>query len=1419
MERKKRRKYNRKSWNTHISLEVIKQYLLNGAYPHGSTPSDKRSVRKRSESFKLDNNVLYYVVKPKQVEGELPDPNPRENIKNLRKAIFSVKDQLSVTSAVHLQGNGGNHMGTERTLTALSSKYYWVGMAATVRKVLRNCVVCLANRPAVSILTTDLEDGTPFSQSWDSEAPLLLSKGAGAAEEKKSKIFAAKEIDNDSKRNVFTEDEGQFVVTNELTEPEEIDSDLDFDQESAVPDKIFDPKIDIHRARRFWHKVELQIFGPFPFKRSHAKFVVAALDSYSRWPEVQPLEKFDEKTVSRFCLKLIARYGAMEHLILLENDVSAKKPLDASGISQNLQACAVNVSKEDSNPMDESWCNLFKSVERFVNVYIQEWPDCLDLCLLPLRNTVSQLTEFTPAFLLMGREPSFPDVILPRNQSVNTEVSLSTEQIHQAADDAMSIYHGCSVPDIKHVIDPSDSIPIKTLETKESAPENIPDMELVRKSSRKTKKSTWSTDQEDKVEKTLAENGSKVSRHVGSDDTPGSCNSVTQDLMPVEEDDDLVEKYKVLDSLNTDKLYWRGMHADVRAFVTACPGCRFGETKKKRKTAVKQLRWLKAAAPIDEEDSDAEASSGDMSYDDLWMYIKKGATPDFLSRSALLVFRKKAKNFKIEKGTLYYYPPSDGKKKPRKVLRTEEEKQEVLARTHLGSGDEHLVESIMKDKLRESVFWYGMFSDLKNFVASCSQCQTSEQSGLLGGEADKQETAVEEKVKLFQDYFAGKNITQPQECLDSLFPPKATLESNGDCEAEALDTAQAVSPDESDELMNEELPQESSSQKELDVPVKEPHSLNTNCEKVLPEKEESLKADLADAGDISEMKHLCQHNKDENEVGEAIEVEPSNTDTSFQLTTSYVEKTRATSKLTKSPLSVPKLPRTRKRCDICFEVILGENNFKAHMYKHTGVKPFECNLCHKYFTNIRGLRLHLRKHTGHRPFLCNICGRGFPRSASLRYHIKTHERGNNSLITCDVCHRTFTTMNRLIKHKGFKHPAQAPVYSCEQCGKCFTAKRSLKRHEEVHKGIRKYQCQYCKRKFFRKEYLDYHLVSHANEDPSILENVKFRNKSKRPLPSSLKKKRFSEGLLTLTYPSGADMVANQETFGQVVEVQVPEGWPQLQREQTLVYELGPDETLVPTSVSQEGGSTAAMVVMDVPPAVSGAAGMEVRHIFLPSQEDVLQHGQQQQQLSHLPEVQTNMPLPSSDQETQQVHHGAGQIHQQSVENRSESKIKLSHDIIIDSLQQQQQQQQYHNEQQQVQNQGNFGGHAVVKLTHEDLVSLQQQLPSSNLDHYQHHLQQPQSQIGTGSTSGQEDSHKSIEIFLPSGTTRTLTLPLGSVEGHQVITSVGDVAGDESTTVQYQVECLSGETLTEADYDAIRMLAQASLAGGSQHLTH
>ena len=127
---------------------------------------------------------------------------------------------------------------------------------------------------------------------------------------------------------------------------------------------------------------------------------------------------------------------------------------------------------------------------------------------------------FVFLFLFFPREPSFPGSILPPKQSVNGEMSLTTEQISQASDEAMSMYHMCSVPDIKHVVEPSVVIPMVALEKRRSILENTGRVGLVRKSARKSRKSIRLTDLDERQaeDNTISENESPLggsSRHNG----------------------------------------------------------------------------------------------------------------------------------------------------------------------------------------------------------------------------------------------------------------------------------------------------------------------------------------------------------------------------------------------------------------------------------------------------------------------------------------------------------------------------------------------------------------------------------------------------------------------------------------------------------------------------------------------------------------------------------------------------------------------------------------------------------------------------------------------------------------------------------------------------------------------------------------
>ncbi|BFZ17854.1 hypothetical protein BsWGS_20893 [Bradybaena similaris] len=1396
-----RHRIRRKHGNTHISLTDIKQYLLHGTYPIGLTPSDKRSVRKRSESFKILDGELYYIVRPKRVEGEPVDTNPGENKANLRQAILTQKAQFALTSAVHVQ-NGGNHMGTERTLSSLSSKYYWVGMANTVRKVAKNCVVCLANRPAVATLPSASHPVTFITQGAEFAATLPASQEF---------ISEKKDVYTESHLASKSDDEPadmQYIVTAEIAEPEEVDADLDFvkviqTENGSLIDPVFHDRSDFDAARKFWQKVEILVLGSFPWKKKKTAYVVIAMDSFSKWPEVHTVCRVNEKTVSQFCLRLIARYGVMEQLILLENEASAEESLSPTGVCQNLQAYSVVVSKESYNVVDENWNFLLANILRFIKVYKDNWLECLDLCLIPLRNSLTRATDFTPSYVLLGREPVFPECIIQGKDSTDAEVALSQEQIEQSVDVAMSHYLQCSVPDIKQIILPEGAM--------DSVYEIPPATSPVRKSGRKTKKyhrlagfdnpgGKGSPDVDKPSENTANDYLTSKRRKQGGSSLPHrkSLDAVTKQEVKNEFADncDYLNKsqehnYDVLEKLDLDTYYqtvyrykregsypansdsvfkdsvqkecenftlengqlmyrlqgmlkrvpttlqerltlmkdahitkdghmtrnktteavesqnifWRDMHLDIQAFVVACCACRHREPRRRSRTSKRtSLRWYRGAEDDGDSDEETNVDIGKVSYEELVDYLRKDIIPDGLTRSELLVFRKKAKNFRLIKGGLYFCPAKKQNTKPRKVLKTENERQDALKEAH---GDQHAGHAGMEDVLKKQFFWQTLTEDIGRFLVACCQ-QKPPTDDSADEDVDKHNPLLEARIKVFQDYFAGKKICHKQEVLDSLFPVKADVseEVTGplrDLVAAAMESAKLITCSMSPQA---DCTQENSNQMEVSASLSSASRETINSVasdqafnsqsvlEVIPMNRQTETDKIQSRLVHSSQDVICKKSNSDNDdvnnedIDEEDVIERMEDDRDMTWNPSSTKGMKLPAKqLSKSP---KKKSSVRRRCEYCQEVIRGDNNFKEHMYKHTRVKPFHCNTCEKKFTSFKGLKMHARKHTGHRPYLCNICGRGFPRSASLHYHIKTHDKGGGVPVVCDVCSRVFSTENRMQKHKRFKHPLQAPVHMCNVCGKVFTAKRSLKRHEEAHRGVRRYECQYCKRSFFRKEYLNYHLFSHSNIDPAL---ANFKLKGKLRKAGGIKKREYPTTGLSIVCLEASDVPSSQsqEMYEELVEVTVPRDWTEVtQGERTMVYEINSEQRAGDGTLQHvtEDGTTV-VVMEEYHDAQSG--DLEVRHIILPS-DHLPQHAKQAKQIT--------------------IHHQP---------------------------------------------------------------------------HMQHHreLGQPQS----------------FEVTLPTGT-HTFTLP-GVGPLHSADTDHG--------TVQYQVEC-PGDTLTEDDFNAIRVLAQASLSG-------
>ncbi|XP_058800089.1 zinc finger protein draculin-like isoform X2 [Phymastichus coffea] len=204
-----------------------------------------------------------------------------------------------------------------------------------------------------------------------------------------------------------------------------------------------------------------------------------------------------------------------------------------------------------------------------------------------------------------------------------------------------------------------------------------------------------------------------------------------------------------------------------------------------------------------------------------------------------------------------------------------------------------------------------------------------------------------------------------------------------------------------------------------------------------------------------------------------------------------------------------KATATRYECDTCGRSYLSKLKLLKHVLLHerrtlcksmlqaeeqviesskvfdrqTHKLKFICQLedCNAVLKSRRGFLRHMRVHEDRRPIICEHCGKCYRIEDDLKRHIDDVHR-KIKRYECDICNRFFAAKGTRDAHRRI-HTREKP-FPCPECDKHFRSVNLLGIHRRIHKDLRPFKCSYCPMAFREKQKCQHHEAAiHTKNKP------------------------------------------------------------------------------------------------------------------------------------------------------------------------------------------------------------------------------------------------------------------------------------------------------------------------------------------------
>src|SRR5688572_22623507 len=182
-------------------------------------------------------------------------------------------------------------------------------------------------------------------------------------------------------------------------------------------------------------KIGIDIKGPLPLTTKGNRYLVVAMDYFTKWPEAKAIPNAQAKTVARFIFdEIICRHGVPKEILSDRGTHFNNNLIEELCHRYDTKHRLTSSYRPQTNGMVERFNRTIgASLAKLIipKDENKEWDDYVNAVLLAYRTKKHETTGFTPFYLVYGRQARLP-IELMVDSTVNDEKELQVALMERA---------------------------------------------------------------------------------------------------------------------------------------------------------------------------------------------------------------------------------------------------------------------------------------------------------------------------------------------------------------------------------------------------------------------------------------------------------------------------------------------------------------------------------------------------------------------------------------------------------------------------------------------------------------------------------------------------------------------------------------------------------------------------------------------------------------------------------------------------------------------------------------------------------------------------------------------------------------------------------------------------------------------------